>query len=90
MSVTRLPGTHWGLGQFFGPSFADWHADAARTHQVTGVGERADQAQWLADKVRAVLFDRTASGWSRVTRTACVAWALRPRPERSPRTSPSG
>lgn len=50
-------------GEFSGPSFADWHADAAWTYQVTSVGERADQVQWLSDRVRAVLFDRTASGW---------------------------
>jgi hypothetical protein len=50
-------------GEFSGPSFADWHADVAWTYQVTSVGERADQVQWLADRVRAVLFDRTANGW---------------------------
>ncbi|MEU0821437.1 hypothetical protein [Streptomyces mirabilis] len=30
---------------------------------MTSVGERADQVQWLADRVRAVLFDLTANGW---------------------------
>ncbi|MFI5688606.1 hypothetical protein [Streptomyces sp. NPDC051636] len=50
-------------GEFSGPSFADWQADAAWTYQATSVGERADQVQWLGDRVRATLFDRTPSGW---------------------------
>lgn len=50
-------------GEFSGPSFADWQADAAWTYQATSVGERADQVQWLGDRVRAALFERTADGW---------------------------
>ncbi|WP_438491877.1 hypothetical protein [Streptomyces asiaticus] len=50
-------------GEFSGPSFTDWQADATWTYQVTSVGERADQVQWLGDCVRAALFDRTSSGW---------------------------
>ncbi|MGC9539982.1 hypothetical protein [Streptomyces sp. UG1] len=50
-------------GEFSGPPFADWHADATWTYQTTSVGERADQVQWLGDRVRAALFDRTTSGW---------------------------
>lgn len=50
-------------GEFSGPSFANWQADAAWSYQATSVGERADQAQWLGDRVRASLFDRTSSGW---------------------------
>ncbi|MER6010166.1 hypothetical protein [Streptomyces bluensis] len=50
-------------GQFTGPAFADWQADAAWTYQATSVGERADQVQWLGDRVRATLFDRTSSSW---------------------------
>lgn len=50
-------------GDFSGPAFADWQADAAWAYQVTSVGERADQAQWLADQVRSALFDRVAADW---------------------------
>lgn len=50
-------------GEFSGPSYANWQADAAWTYQATSVGERADQVQWLGDRVRATLFDRTSSGW---------------------------
>ncbi|MFI1563857.1 hypothetical protein ACH4ZX_12490 [Streptomyces sp. NPDC020490] len=50
-------------GEFSGPGFADWHADATWTYQATSVGERADQVQWLGDRVRAALFERTPSGW---------------------------
>lgn len=50
-------------GEFSGPPLADWHADAAWTYQVTSVGERADQVQWLADRVRAVLVGRVDDGW---------------------------
>lgn len=50
-------------GEFSSPSFADWHADATWTYQATSVGERADQVQWLGDRVRAALLDRTANGW---------------------------
>lgn len=50
-------------GEFSGPAFSDWHADAAWAYQVTSVGERADQVQWLADQVRSALFDRGPGGW---------------------------
>ncbi|MFJ2342372.1 hypothetical protein [Streptomyces antimycoticus] len=50
-------------GEFSGPAFADWQADATWTYQVTSVGERTDQVQWLSDRVRAALFDRVSSGW---------------------------
>ncbi|MFI1735212.1 hypothetical protein ACH40E_39540 [Streptomyces acidicola] len=60
-------------GEFSGPSFADWQADAAWTYQVTSIGERADQVQWLGDRVRATLFDRAASCW----RTDITAPGLR-------------
>ncbi|AWK09592.1 hypothetical protein DDQ41_12420 [Streptomyces spongiicola] len=45
-------------GEFSGPSFGDWQADAAWTYQATSVGERADQVQWLGDRVRVVVADR--------------------------------
>jgi hypothetical protein len=50
-------------GEFSGPAFADWHADARWTYQATSVGERADQVQWLGDRVRSALFGRSQSGW---------------------------
>lgn len=51
-------------GVFSGPPFADWHADAAWSYQVTSVGERDDQVQWLADEVRKAVASRTPDGWT--------------------------
>jgi hypothetical protein len=51
-------------GEFGGPPLWDWHADAAWTYQVTSVGERDDQVQWLADRVRACLVGRNGDRWS--------------------------
>lgn len=51
-------------GSLDGPPFGDANADAEWTYQVTSVGERDDQAQWLADKVRAAILSRTSSGWT--------------------------
>lgn len=50
-------------GLFSGPPFADWQADAVWTYQLTAVGERADQVEWLADRSRTVLVGRSADDW---------------------------
>ncbi|MGV9272336.1 hypothetical protein [Streptomyces griseosporeus] len=50
--------------EFGGPPLWDWHADAAWSYQVTSVGERADQVEWLADRVRAGLVGRANGHWS--------------------------
>ncbi|MER7047951.1 hypothetical protein [Streptomyces jumonjinensis] len=57
--LDSLPGT------FSGPPLADWHADVAWSYQVTSVGEREDQAEWLADRVRAGIVGRTRGQWTR-------------------------
>ncbi|GHE06577.1 hypothetical protein [Streptomyces alanosinicus] len=49
---------------FTGPPLWDWHADAAWTYQVTSVGERGDQVQWLADRVRAGVVGRSGGRWT--------------------------
>ncbi|WP_382465828.1 hypothetical protein ACFIN9_26530 [Streptomyces noursei] len=49
-------------GHFGGPPLSDWHADAAWTYQVTSVGDRDDQVQWLADRVRVGIVGRTGEG----------------------------
>ena len=41
-----------------GPPLWDPFADTEFTFQVTSVGERWDQARWMADRVRRVLLDR--------------------------------
>jgi hypothetical protein len=51
-------------GAFTGPPLWDWHADAAWTYQVTSVGERGDQVQWLADRVRAGVVGRSGGHWA--------------------------
>ncbi|MFK0279828.1 hypothetical protein ACIQVL_05045 [Streptomyces sp. NPDC090499] len=48
---------------FSGPPLWDWHADAAWSYQVTSVGERGDQVQWLADRVRASVVGRSDGRW---------------------------
>ncbi|MFI1163254.1 hypothetical protein ACH4UM_06500 [Streptomyces sp. NPDC020801] len=50
--------------EFGGPPLWDWHADAAWSYQVTSVGERADQVEWLADRVRAGVVGRTDGRWT--------------------------
>ncbi|WP_432157948.1 hypothetical protein [Streptomyces sp. bgisy153] len=50
--------------EFAGPPLWDWHADAAWSYQVTSVGERADQVEWLADRVRAGVVGRTDGRWT--------------------------
>ncbi|MFG3656865.1 hypothetical protein [Streptomyces sp. NPDC047706] len=49
--------------EFAGPPLWDWHADAAWAYQVTSVGERVDQVEWLADRVRAGLVGRRDGHW---------------------------
>ncbi|NUK32214.1 hypothetical protein HRW12_00180 [Streptomyces lunaelactis] len=51
-------------GEFSGPPLWDWHADAAWSYQVTSVGERDDQVQWLADRVRHGVVGRTDDEWA--------------------------
>ena len=51
-------------GEFSGPPLWDWHADVAWSYQVTSVGEREDQVQWLADRVRAGVVGRTGDRWT--------------------------
>lgn len=50
-------------GDFSGPPLEDWHADAAWGYQVTSVGERGDQVEWLADRVRAGVVGRRDGEW---------------------------
>jgi hypothetical protein len=50
-------------GAFSGPPLWDWHADAAWSYQVTSIGERDDQVQWLADRVREGVVGRTDDEW---------------------------
>ncbi|MFF6963487.1 hypothetical protein ACFY9G_08930 [Streptomyces anthocyanicus] len=50
--------------EFAGPPLWDWHADAAWSYQVTSVGERADQVEWLADRVRVGVVGRTDGSWT--------------------------
>ena len=47
---------------FSGAFFATPEEDAAFEYQVTSVGWRADQADWMADKVREVMLGRLRSG----------------------------
>ncbi|MEU7640947.1 hypothetical protein AB0C11_33600 [Streptomyces sp. NPDC039016] len=56
--VDSLPGT------FSGPPLWDWQADAAWSYQVTSVGEREDQVQWLADYVRHGIVGRAFGRWA--------------------------
>ncbi|MGW3121357.1 hypothetical protein ACWDBW_30110 [Streptomyces sp. NPDC001107] len=51
-------------GEFTGPPLEDWHADAAWTYQLTSVGERGDQVEWLADRVRVGLVGRSDGRWT--------------------------
>ncbi|ELP61495.1 hypothetical protein PV735_32100 [Streptomyces turgidiscabies] len=45
-----------------GPAYGDADADARVLFQVTCVASTAEQAEWMADKVRAAVLGRTAKG----------------------------
>ncbi|NEW72594.1 hypothetical protein [Streptomyces rhizosphaericus] len=49
--------------EFTGPPLWDWHADAAWSYQITSVGERVDQVEWLADRVRVGVVGRIGGRW---------------------------
>ncbi|MFE6718445.1 hypothetical protein ACFVDU_12745 [Streptomyces albidoflavus] len=50
--------------EFGGPPLRDWHADAAWSYQISSVGERADQVEWLADRVRSGVVGRVDGRWT--------------------------
>ncbi|XUM00279.1 hypothetical protein ACQ86F_25550 [Streptomyces venezuelae ATCC 10712] len=45
-----------------GPPFGDTSADARLVYQVTSVATTAEQAEWMADKVRSAFMARTEKG----------------------------
>lgn len=45
-----------------GPPFGDASADARLVYQVTSVATTAEQAEWMADKVRSAFMARTEKG----------------------------
>jgi len=47
-----------------GPPWSDDEADATLTFQLDAVGKRRDQAQWLADRLRAAVLGRTGPNWT--------------------------
>lgn len=55
---------------FDGPGFSDWHADVLWTYQVTSVGDRGDQVEWLADRIRDTVVGRAGDGWRTPLRIA--------------------
>ncbi|MDJ0383210.1 hypothetical protein [Streptomyces sp. G-G2] len=66
------------LGGLVGGSpFADYSEDACPAFQVTIVGARTDQAEWLADRVRRAFLQRTPAGdWEQpVTAPGLNVWA---------------
>ncbi|MFD8509791.1 hypothetical protein ACFV27_01395 [Streptomyces antimycoticus] len=59
-----------------GPPFGDASADARIIYQVTSVGTTAEQAEWMADKVRAGMLARTPAGYTySITATGYVVMA---------------
>ncbi len=44
-------------------TWANPHEEATLVYQVDSVGRSRQQCQWLADRNRQVMLDRTASGW---------------------------
>jgi hypothetical protein len=49
-------------GQIGGAPLADASEDAVLVYQLTSVGGRADQVEWMADRGRRAVLERTASG----------------------------
>ncbi|TQF05563.1 hypothetical protein E6W39_29205 [Kitasatospora acidiphila] len=50
-----------GTAPMDGPPFGDADADAKVLVQVTSIGSTAEQAEWMADKVRTTLLGRTVN-----------------------------
>ncbi|GAO08690.1 hypothetical protein TPA0598_04_03260 [Streptomyces lydicamycinicus] len=47
-----------------GPPFGDASADARIVYQITSVATTAEQAEWMADKVRSGMLARTPLGYT--------------------------
>ncbi|MGW6238370.1 hypothetical protein [Streptomyces sp. NPDC055094] len=47
-----------------GPPFGDTSADSRIVYQITSVATTAEQAEWMADKVRAGMLAQTARGFT--------------------------
>ncbi|MEW1658822.1 hypothetical protein [Streptomyces sp. NPDC093707] len=47
-----------------GPPFGDASTDARIVYQITSVATTAEQAEWMADKVRAGMLARTTLGYT--------------------------
>ncbi|WP_433547166.1 hypothetical protein ACQPZG_20335 [Streptomyces sp. CA-294286] len=64
-------------GTISGAPLADQGEDADLLYQVTAVGARTDQAEWLADRVRRAVLERTPTGvWGHALDPAGVdVWA---------------
>lgn len=55
--VNQIPG-----GSMYGPPLVGPEQDAMLQFQITSVGKRSDQAQWMGDMVRASMIGRDQSG----------------------------
>ncbi|MFJ4668895.1 hypothetical protein [Kitasatospora purpeofusca] len=49
-------------GTASGPPFGDSSGDGRMVYQVTSVASTAEQAEWMADKVRVAVFGKAAKG----------------------------
>ncbi|MEU5383221.1 hypothetical protein [Kitasatospora cineracea] len=49
-------------GTASGPPFGDSQADGRMVYQVSSIGTTAEQAEWMADKVRVALFGKSVKG----------------------------
>ncbi|MGI8426217.1 MAG: hypothetical protein ACR2M4_06395 [Actinomycetota bacterium] len=65
-----------GGGGFGGPEFASPTADAAVVYQVTSIGIRPDQVEWLADRVRKTILGRDVNGAFVTAITAPTGYVL--------------
>lgn len=69
-STTELPNVPYAVvyaipgGDVDGPPLGDMFEDASMVYQVTSVGERRNQCEWMAEKVREVLVGRDSGGYS--------------------------
>lgn len=54
-----LPG-----GNAWGPPLYDSHDSTSVIYQVTSVGSKRNQCEWMSDKVRSVLLARTSAGFT--------------------------
>ena len=85
ITLSSNPGGTIPGGGFSGPAFSAPNADAAAVYQLTSVAKGREQAEWLADRARAVMLGREDSGAFTIDAPTIEGWVVY---DRSPDSGP--